>query len=55
MDLMEMRSDARDWIDLAQDREQWRAYVSAVINLRVPLKPIRNCKKLSFRTLLSRI
>ncbi|PNF26687.1 hypothetical protein B7P43_G03382, partial [Cryptotermes secundus] len=25
-----------DWIDLAQDREQWKALVSTVINLRVP-------------------
>jgi hypothetical protein len=25
-----------DWIDMAQDRERWRAVVSAVMNLRVP-------------------
>jgi hypothetical protein len=28
--------DGIDWIDLAQDRDQWRTLVNTVINLRVP-------------------
>jgi hypothetical protein len=36
MDLREVGWDGRDWIDLAQDRDQWRALVKTVMNLRVP-------------------
>jgi hypothetical protein len=36
MDLREIRWDGVDWIDLAQDRDQWRALVNTVLNLRVP-------------------
>jgi hypothetical protein len=36
MDLREIGLDDIDWIELAQDRDQWRALVSTVINLRVP-------------------
>jgi hypothetical protein len=28
--------DGIDWIDLAQDRDQWRAVVNTVMSLRVP-------------------
>jgi hypothetical protein len=36
MDLREVGWDVGDWIDLAQYRDRWRAYVNAVMNLRVP-------------------
>jgi hypothetical protein len=36
MDLREIGWDGIDWIDLAQDRNQWRTVVNAVMNLRVP-------------------
>jgi hypothetical protein len=36
MDLGEIELDGRDWIKLAQDRDQWRALVNTVMNLRVP-------------------
>jgi hypothetical protein len=36
MDLREVGWDGRDWLDLAQDRDRWTAYVNAVMNLRVP-------------------
>jgi hypothetical protein len=36
MDLGETGWDGMDWIDLAQDRNQWRALVNTVMNLRVP-------------------
>jgi hypothetical protein len=35
MDVRETGWDGMDWIDLAQDRDQWRALVNTVMNLRV--------------------
>ncbi|KAJ4448137.1 hypothetical protein ANN_10149 [Periplaneta americana] len=36
LDLREVGYDCRDWINAAQDRDRWRAYVMDVMNLRVP-------------------
>jgi hypothetical protein len=35
MDLREIGWDGIDWINVAQDRDQWRALVSRIMNLRV--------------------
>ena len=35
MDLQEVGSGGLEWIDLAQDRDSWRALVSDVTDLRV--------------------
>jgi hypothetical protein len=36
MDLREVEWGGIDWIDLAQDRDRWKALVYTVMNLRVP-------------------
>ena len=57
MDLQEVGLGNEDWIRLAQDRDRWRALVSAVRNLRVQYNAgnfSTSCKLASFsrRTLL---
>jgi hypothetical protein len=36
IDVREIGWDGMDWIELAQDKDQWRSLVNTVMNLRVP-------------------
>jgi hypothetical protein len=36
IDLREIGWGGMDWVDLAQNREQWRTLVNRVMNLRAP-------------------
>ena len=36
MDLQEVECEGKDWIELAQDMDTWRALLTAVMNLQVP-------------------
>jgi hypothetical protein len=58
MDLREVGWGCVDWMELAQERDRWRALVSAVMNLRVPQNAgnfLTSCRPVSFsrRTLLN--
>jgi hypothetical protein len=41
MDLREIGWGGMDWIDLSQDRDQWRALVNTVMNVWVPFHSIK--------------
>jgi hypothetical protein len=53
VDLREIGIDGANWIQLAQDRVQWRAFVNTVVNLRVPYRKQDFFDKLSEYQIIS--
>jgi len=49
MDLQEVRCEGTDWIELAEDRDRWRALVNVVMDFLTSLEP----SSFSRRTLLN--
>ena len=37
MDLKEIGINTKTWVDSAKDRDYWRAFVNAALNLRIPI------------------